>query len=248
MAPQYPQRRTPAVRPSPYARKPVPVNRARSTVPRPFPVRRVERKRLYYGLLSIQPSSSSINMYNPLYYLTPGTGRDQRIGNQVSRATLYYSMRLCALALTALSEGIDQSVFVRIVVFTHSKEWNSNSPNQWALNTGGTGTAITASELLKDSGADRHCQSYMNIDEVRVLHDRVVQLRREQTGPGNSPGPAKIVKGMVPLGNLRFQDGTNAYLRGDNVYVAVFSSTGSGVSVASNATVSTNFMLSYDDV
>ena len=233
---------------SPYARMAAPIKRARSTVTRAYPMRRVERKRNYYGLLNIQPSSSSIYMYNPLYYITPGTGRDQRIGNQVSRATLHYSMRLCALALTALAEGIDQSVFVRIVVFTHSKEWNSNNVGQWALNTGGSGTTINAGELLKDSGADRHCQSYLNVDEVRVLHDRVIQLEREQTGPGNSPGPAKIVKGMVPLGNLRFQDGTNAYLRGDNVYVAVFASTGSGVAVASNATVSTNMMVSYDDV
>ena len=243
----YAQRRRPTMG-SPYTRYPKVQKRARSVVARGFPMRRVERKRAYFGLLNIQPASAAIHMYNPLYYITPGTGRDQRIGNQVSRATLHYSFRLCALALTALAEGIDQSAFIRVVVFTHSKEWNSNSVSQWALNTGGAGTTINASELLKDSGSDRHCQSYLNIDEIRVLHDRVIQLEREQTGPGNSPGPAKIVKGMVPLGNLRFQDGTNAYLRGDNIYVAVFASSGSGNAVASTATVSANMMISYDDV
>ena len=179
----YAQRRRPTMG-SPYTRYPKVQKRARSVVARGFPMRRVERKRAYFGLLNIQPASASIHMYNPLYYITPGTGRDQRIGNQVSRATLHYSFRLCALALTALAEGIDQSAFIRVVVFTHSKEWNSNSVSQWALNTAGAGTTINASELLKDSGSDRHCQSYLNIDEIRVLHDRVIQLEREQTGPG----------------------------------------------------------------
>ena len=232
---------TPASR---YSKKP------RVAAPRFIPYKREERKRKYYGLAPISPGSTDIVLYNPLYYLVPGTSRDQRIGNRVTTPKLHYSIMLAPMAINALTDPVDQSVVCRIVVFTHPKEWRSTAEGAWDLNTAGVGTIISAGDILKDTGADRSAQSYLNIDEIKVLHDKIVHLPRPEPGLSSNDdyGPAKLVKGSVSLGDYRFNDATNAFGRDRNVYIAVMSSSGSGATLVDSFNMRTNFLLTYDDI
>lgn len=212
--------------------------------------RTAERKRKYYGLAPLTARSDSIYLYNPLYYLVTGGLRDQRLGNRISGAYLHYSMSLTPLALNALGDPVDQGVAARIVVFRHTKEWNSASEGAWAINTGGSGITISTSDVVKDIGTDRLCQSYLNVDEIRVLHDRVVMLPRPELGgtATDANGPHKIVKGMIRLGDIRLNDGTNAYSRDPNVYVAVMAASSSGNTLPEAVRVATNFLLTWNDM
>ena len=213
--------------------------------------RRTERKRKYYGLAPLTIRSDSVYLYNPLYYLVTGGSRDQRIGTKVQKPFLHYSMALTPTALNAIGDPIDQGVAVRIVVFTHNKEWYSGAEGAWAINTGGTGTPITNADILKDTGSDRLVASFLNVDEIRVLHDRVHVLQRDSGGAvpaaTDANGPHKNVKGSVKLPDHRFNDGTNAFGRDDNIYVAVMGTTSSGVTVPDCARIATNLLITYDD-
>lgn len=215
----------------------------------PYLMRRVERKRKYYGLAPITPRSDVINLYNPLYYLVPGTGRDQRIGNRITGTYLHYSLSVAPKALNALGDVIDQGVSFRIVVFTHTKEWQSGAEGSWALTTGGAGTAPSIAEILKDTGGDRYVQSYLNIDEIKVLHDRYVELPRPELGNAatEDTGPLRLVKGSCRLGDFKFQDGTNAFGRDRNVYVAVMASGAAGLTLVEACRVAANFLVTFDD-
>jgi len=216
----------------------------------PYPMRRVERKRKYYGLAPITPSTAVVNLYNPLYYLVPGGSRDQRLGNRISNAWLHYSLHVNPMLLNALGDWIDQGCTWRIVVFTHTKEWTSGVEGAWALNTLGAGTAITTAEILKDTGSDRAAQSFLNVDEIVVLHDRQITLERTEFGTldqSDLNGPHRIVSGKCRLGDFRFNDGTNAYGRDRNVYVALMSSSASGNTIEDVGRAAINMLITFDD-
>ena len=84
----------------------------------------------------------------------------------------------------------------------HTKEWQSGAEGAWALTTGGAGTAPSIAEILKDTGGDRYVQSYLNIDEIKVLHDRYVELPRQNLAmrPRKIRGRCVWSRGLAVLG------------------------------------------------
>lgn len=221
---------------------------------RPAPLtlmRRVERKRKYYGLAPITPSTAVINLYNPLYYLVPGGAVGQRLGNRLSNAFIHYSIHLNPMLLNALGDWIDQGVIWRVVVFHSPKEWQSGVEGAWALNTLGVGTAITNGEIVKDTGTDRLAQSFLNVDDITVVHDRSIPLDRTEFGTldqSDLNGPARIIRGSARIGDYRFNEGTNAFGRDRNYYVAIMCSSASGNTIEDAGRCAANFLVTWDDM
>lgn len=236
----------PARKRKPSYQKGPPPKRVR-VIPPYVPRHRNERKIIPYGTTPFVMSSGQIYMYNPTIFVDPGTGNNQRVGNYIQDARLHYSFFLSAVNYTSLGTLLAESVVFRIFVFTSDKEWSSINVGNMSVNTAGTGNNITAGEMLLDTGADRRAQSFFNLQDIQVIHEKLVTCHKVVNPSTAINGRGQVVRGSVKLGNLRYQGGAGSYLKNKQVYIAITASSSTDVSVDFLGQVRANMLLTFTD-
>lgn len=203
-----------------------------------------EQTKTYYQ--SIRPSAinfGDIKLYNLYYYLDVGTGKTQRVGAKIKDAVLHW--RILLNPLNQVGSGVTnaQGMFVRIILFKHTKEWNSGNALDFTLNTGGSGNTIADNEIFYDNDTRRRITSFLSSTEIAVLKDQTVPINRTNPTASLDYGSGKLVTGKINIGNLTFNDSTNnAYLKGKNIYMLI---TGGWVDTSNQGTVGTDIVAQY---
>ena len=226
---------------------------ARKRVKRSLPKvknNRFEKKIVPFGLSPFTVTTGDIRLYNLLYFVNQGTGNNERIGNLLQKAHVHYRIQASAICQDTFSVEVCETAHVRLIIFAADKEWNSGGVGTMALNTGGSGVIIANSEIFYDTGNDRLATTFLNLQDIQVLHEKVINIDRTEQGTGTTTlvGRGRIMKGTVRLGDLRYNGGNTTYLKGRNIYAAIVAvGSTDNTSLFNIARVRTNFLVTFTD-
>lgn len=210
----------------------------------------VEKKIVPLGLSTRNLLLNDLRLYNPLYYVNRGVGKDQRIGNLGTNAKLHYRIHTSALCNDVVGTTICEGAIVRFIVYKHNKEWRTTASNGWDSIGGGVGVNMTSGELFYDTSAERLATSFLNQEDITVLHDKHVKVIRAvyRTTDSVFNGRSSLLSGVVNLGNLKWNAGDGSFLKDGNIYCCIVASASSpSSSVDTTVTIRTNFLVTFGD-
>lgn len=207
-----------------------------------------ERKQLYFGVAPINITQGQTYLHNPPYWVTQGVTQGTRIGDKISDVKLNYRIGVTAVGLNASAARETDAIQFRVFIFSHTKEWQNAAAGDLSLNTFPGGNVIGDSEMYRDIGADRRVQTYLNYNDINVIHDKRHRVPINTDSTPIHDGEYRVFSGKVSLGDLMFNSSLpTSFLKRKNWYVAVTAANGGGTNGVV-CRVRANFYLSWRDM
>ena len=147
----------------------------------------IETKARYVGMSKVNMFGGKMYLINPAYWIPNDTSLSGTVGSKLQHAKLHIKGTVKSVGVynhitTPTEEYPWSHVYVRLVVFRHTKEFHNTFESNWSelASAVGQGTApepLLNTEIIR-GGADswRFHQSFQNPQECKFLFDKTMRV------------------------------------------------------------------------